>query len=425
MVSVPFIRNCWINATAYAITATMLDNAERDARAAGLTIGIADTASSPFIVPPEDDAVIPVLELKKKWKRFRYMKISWAMLLKTGGTPEAQADILKNIIDDKCEMTSAVFTEMMEDLDKIFARKVFVYQKYKSDQQWMWHHGYSRDIIALNCVRDALIVAAKNYAVAGDEDRFFTVLQYLEQLAGFYLQIPGPFNRSSASLCYNLADLLAIMFGSVTPSALPYYQNLLDNADKALMVEYNSIGRHTFLYEDVFRNEWLIYLLLKPAFKAMAVYDIRHGIDEQKLLELAQTTPFFEAMSEEYNAFIEKHKLWYKFTNTKTYFPFHYSYLGYAENRISTYFNLRQRIVSLKLGLVLKIYRIEHGAFPEKLSELVPGTIPEVPINPFTGKELLYKKNSNDSFTLRVSDKYPTAINYMPLATILNREEKK
>lgn len=157
----------------------------------------------------------------------------------------------------------------------------------------------------------------------------------------------------------------------------------------------------------------------------MTAYDIRHGIDEEKLLERAQVTPCFKAMSKEYNAFIEKHKLWYKFTNMKTYFPFHYSYLGYAENRISTYFNLQQRIVALKLGLVLKIYRIEHGTFPEKLSELVPGTIPEIPINPFTGKELLYKKNSDDSFTLRISDKYPTAINYMPLATILNREEKK
>ena len=47
-----------------------------------------------------------------------------------------------------------------------------------------------------------------------------------------------------------------------------------------------------------------------------------------------------------------------------------------------------------KTGLVLKIYKTENGAYPETLSSLS-----EVPVDPFSGKELIYKK-SGDGFIL-------------------------
>ncbi len=43
-----------------------------------------------------------------------------------------------------------------------------------------------------------------------------------------------------------------------------------------------------------------------------------------------------------------------------------------------------------RVGIAAEIFRREHGAFPEKLEELVPDCFPAVPKDPFTGEELRY-----------------------------------
>ena len=45
-----------------------------------------------------------------------------------------------------------------------------------------------------------------------------------------------------------------------------------------------------------------------------------------------------------------------------------------------------------RVGIAAEIFRREHGAFPEKLEELVPDCFPAVPKDPFTGEELRYLK---------------------------------
>ncbi len=46
----------------------------------------------------------------------------------------------------------------------------------------------------------------------------------------------------------------------------------------------------------------------------------------------------------------------------------------------------------LKLSLALKIYKEKYGNYPETLSSLVPDIIPEIPIDPFTGNDYIYRK---------------------------------
>ena len=52
----------------------------------------------------------------------------------------------------------------------------------------------------------------------------------------------------------------------------------------------------------------------------------------------------------------------------------------------------RQRlgIIMGRTALALKVYKIEHGKYPEELSGLVPSYLPKEYFSPSTGKKLNY-----------------------------------
>jgi hypothetical protein len=43
-------------------------------------------------------------------------------------------------------------------------------------------------------------------------------------------------------------------------------------------------------------------------------------------------------------------------------------------------------------AIALRLYRKEHGRYPENLSALVPRYLPSVPADPFDGKPLRYRR---------------------------------
>jgi hypothetical protein len=51
-------------------------------------------------------------------------------------------------------------------------------------------------------------------------------------------------------------------------------------------------------------------------------------------------------------------------------------------------------------AIALKRFQLQHGIFPEKLSELTPEFLSSVPLDPIDGKPLRYKKNSDGTFLL-------------------------
>jgi hypothetical protein len=53
-----------------------------------------------------------------------------------------------------------------------------------------------------------------------------------------------------------------------------------------------------------------------------------------------------------------------------------------------------------ELGVALRRYRLDHGAYPDDLSAVVPAYLPDVPIDPFTGQPPVYLRQG-DGFTLR------------------------
>jgi len=47
---------------------------------------------------------------------------------------------------------------------------------------------------------------------------------------------------------------------------------------------------------------------------------------------------------------------------------------------------------TFKLALALKIYQQKHANYPDSLTSLAPEIIPEIPVDPFTGKDYIYRK---------------------------------
>ena len=45
-----------------------------------------------------------------------------------------------------------------------------------------------------------------------------------------------------------------------------------------------------------------------------------------------------------------------------------------------------------RAGLACRLYKSRNGRYPESLEALVPSVLKEVPIDPFTGKALVYRR---------------------------------
>ncbi|MCD5390795.1 hypothetical protein LR007_02905, partial [candidate division NPL-UPA2 bacterium] len=45
-----------------------------------------------------------------------------------------------------------------------------------------------------------------------------------------------------------------------------------------------------------------------------------------------------------------------------------------------------------KLALALKIYQAKKGTYPETLKALTPEILPQLPEDPFTGKDFIYRR---------------------------------
>jgi hypothetical protein len=60
--------------------------------------------------------------------------------------------------------------------------------------------------------------------------------------------------------------------------------------------------------------------------------------------------------------------------------------------------SLEAMMLATKAGLACKIYRAKTGRYPENLEALVPDILPEVPIDPFTGKPFIFRRQGDDLF---------------------------
>jgi hypothetical protein len=65
---------------------------------------------------------------------------------------------------------------------------------------------------------------------------------------------------------------------------------------------------------------------------------------------------------------------------------------------------LDARLGAAELALALRIYKEKTGWYPIQLAQLVPDTLPELPKDPFTGKDFKYKTRGNSFIIYSLGD---------------------
>jgi hypothetical protein len=96
---------------------------------------------------------------------------------------------------------------------------------------------------------------------------------------------------------------------------------------------------------------------------------------------------------------IKDYSLLYKYP-TKSFGPFKMYYMGMLH-----YFIQRSKIAGDKVCLALKIYRCRYGKYPEKLEELCPEILKEVPLEPRTETPYIYKREGKGFILYGEQDK--------------------
>ncbi len=113
---------------------------------------------------------------------------------------------------------------------------------------------------------------------------------------------------------------------------------------------------------------------------------------------------------------------WFEFLETQAELPYHssrealrsrdrrlqdapwYAYmsrfmLGNAEATFMKTAQIEAVMLANRTGLACRLYKSRTGRYPETLGELVPGLLTEVPIDPFTGKPFVYRREG-EGFTV-------------------------
>ena len=126
---------------------------------------------------------------------------------------------------------------------------------------------------------------------------------------------------------------------------------------------------------------WL-YWLLRPVLKA----EICWQLDKLTRWERIARDPYFEqrerlATDPEFSEAV----------------PWYFELTGFlASGAFGTVFikngQLEATMLADRTGLACRLFKSRTGRYPESLEELVPGILKEIPIDPFTGKPLVYRR---------------------------------
>jgi len=123
------------------------------------------------------------------------------------------------------------------------------------------------------------------------------------------------------------------------------------------------------------------FWLVRP----FVIRDFRKTLPLYEELDKAARLPYFEsrdALKTLTGTIAERP--WYAFFTGALVPNFESAYLKEAM--------LEATLLAARTGLACRLYKSREGGYPEGLSSLVPGVLGEVPIDPFTGKPLVYRR---------------------------------
>jgi hypothetical protein len=121
-------------------------------------------------------------------------------------------------------------------------------------------------------------------------------------------------------------------------------------------------------------------------FRPLVKRDMRRSLPSFEWLEAQAKLPYFqnrEALRSRDNDIREVP--WYGFLTKMM--------IGGAEPVFMKTAQIEAIMLASRAGLACRLYKSRTGRYPERLEELVPALLPEVPIDPFTGKPLVYRRD--------------------------------
>jgi hypothetical protein len=134
-------------------------------------------------------------------------------------------------------------------------------------------------------------------------------------------------------------------------------------------------GEHSFLKKI---GAWLIRPLLKRDIReALPVYD---ELEAQAQRPYYESRTFFGSRGRDLMA-----RPWYAFFSKAMLASFDTTFMKGAM--------VEAVLTAARTGLACRLFKSRTGRYPEGLSELVPDILSEVPIDPFTGKPLVYRRD--------------------------------
>ncbi len=113
--------------------------------------------------------------------------------------------------------------------------------------------------------------------------------------------------------------------------------------------------------------------------------DVRKTLPRYSELEAQARLPYFKGR-DFFRDLIQRsqNRPWYSFVSKFILGNFESTFLKEAQ--------LEATLLAARTGLACRLYKSRTGRYPESLEELVPGILTEVPIDPFTGKPLVYRR---------------------------------
>jgi hypothetical protein len=124
--------------------------------------------------------------------------------------------------------------------------------------------------------------------------------------------------------------------------------------------------------------------LVRPVLKT----DLRNTLPVYGELEKQALVPYFESRGP-LRSLAEAHKArpWYAFLSKALVANFESVFLKEAM--------LEATLLVSRAGLGCQLYKSRTGAYPENLGVLVPGILPEIPVDPFTGKPFVFRREGD------------------------------
>ncbi len=127
-------------------------------------------------------------------------------------------------------------------------------------------------------------------------------------------------------------------------------------------------------------GESLFFWFIRPLTKAETLWGLKKfdEIESRAILPYYQTKAFWTQYDQEINVIP-----WYRYISKNL--LAHFSSILLKEAALEAVMGAGQ------IGMACKIYKRREGHFPEDASALVPDTLDELPVDPFTGKPYVYK----------------------------------